>query len=666
MDKVLNRGLNFSILPKKLDITQIWVDMKRFERSCIWQEFWYGREDQQETQKPIFKLQKTNLPKNYSIPDGLKTFLGSVRSELQDHKNRNSAQCNLPQNEMDALLKLQTLQKERQIVIRACDKGAGVIILDFDEYLKACYDHLTSEVAPGQPYYSPVNDLEVERTKAKIIEGLEKEIISKTEYEEMNPDETGPGRFYCNFEVHKPHAYKKAPPVRPITSQSGSMCENISTFMEHHIKHIGTKHESYLKDTTAFLNIIENINKGKVLSHNTILFTMDVKGLFTNIPHNEGLMTLEDELEKRENKEVPTNFLIKIMEIILKNNIFEFHDGYFRQNIGATMGSKPVPPYANIFMAPIDEQIKKLDAEEQMSLLKRFLDDYFSIFNGTTKELHALFVKINQIHPTIKFTMSHTSIRNEIPDNRCDCKEQYSIPFLDVSCSLKGGKIVTDLHRKETDRNQYLLPSSCHPRQTTKSIPFSLGLRIVRICSDKEDRDKRLSELRERLLARDYTSEMVNTALAKARAVPRSKALKIGNKPNQTRRPILSIPYDPRLPTMSRIQAKHWRAMVTDSYLKGVFSEPPMTAYRRNQNIRGHLIRAKVARDSRQKRILKGMTKCGKNCSSCPYIKEVKSIIGNNSEWKLNKQLDCNSYNLVYAISCNKDTCNMVYIGETK
>ena len=50
--------------------------------------------------------------------------------------------------------------------------------------MKVCYDHLTSEVAPGQPYYSPVNDLEVERTKAKIIElikeGQEKEIISVT------------------------------------------------------------------------------------------------------------------------------------------------------------------------------------------------------------------------------------------------------------------------------------------------------------------------------------------------------------------------------------------------------------------------------------------------------------------------------------------------------
>ena len=56
--------------------------------------------------KPIFKLQKTNLPKNYSVPEGLKTFLSSVRSEIQDYQKRNSANCNLPVNEMDALLKL--------------------------------------------------------------------------------------------------------------------------------------------------------------------------------------------------------------------------------------------------------------------------------------------------------------------------------------------------------------------------------------------------------------------------------------------------------------------------------------------------------------------------------------------------------------------------------
>ena len=85
-----------------------------------------------------------------------------------------------------------------------------------------------------------------------------------------------------------------------------------------------------------------------------MLFTMDTIGLYTNIPHDEGLEELERELNKRSNQEVPTDFFVKIIEIILKNYIFEFSEGYYKQNIGAAMGSKPIPPYANTCMAKID------------------------------------------------------------------------------------------------------------------------------------------------------------------------------------------------------------------------------------------------------------------------------------------------------------------------
>ena len=93
------------------------------------------------------------------------------------------------------------------------------------------------------------------------------------------------------------------------------------------------------------------------------------------------------------------------MKIILNENIFEFHDALFKQNIGASMGSKPIPHYANVFMAMIDDLIKNLDIAEALALIKRFLDDYFMLFKGSTKSLHALFVKINSIHPTIKMSM---------------------------------------------------------------------------------------------------------------------------------------------------------------------------------------------------------------------------------------------------------------------
>ena len=55
---------------------------------------------------------------------------------------------------------------------------------------------------------------------------------------------------------------------------------------------------------------------------------------------------------------------------------------------------------------------------------------------------------LNEKHPTIKFTAEWS---------------QTSINFLDVTFSIIGGKITTDLYVKATDSHQYLHPSSCHP-----------------------------------------------------------------------------------------------------------------------------------------------------------------------------------------------------------
>ena len=151
------------------------------------------------------------------------------------------------------------------------------------------------------------------------------------------------------------------------------------------------------------------------------------------------------------------------------------------------MGSKPIPGYSNIFMAKkIDRIINMLADKNENALLlfKRFLDGLFFIFNGNSKQLHILFEDINKIHPAIKFTMEHTTNNEDTSTEKCDCKAKEYISFLDTSCRIIDGQIETDLHRKSTDRNQCLLPTSRHPNHTTASIPFSLYLRIVRNCSN--------------------------------------------------------------------------------------------------------------------------------------------------------------------------------------
>ena len=60
------------------------------------------------------------------------------------------------------------------------------------------------------------------------------------------------------------------------------------------------------------------------------------------------------------------------------------------------------------------------------------------------------------------------------------------------------------------------------------------------------------------------------------------------------------------------------------------------------------------------------MTKCDNGCVVCPYIKECKSVKINQKQWNLSKQFNCNTFNVVYAITCQKENCRMSYIGETK
>jgi len=265
--------------------------------------------------------------------------------------------------------------------------------------------------------------------------------------------------------------------------------------------------------------------------------------------------------------------------------------------------------------------------------------------------------------------MSHTTPHQENIEDQCDCEKKAQIPFLDTLVSLKNGFLDTDLFKKETDRNQYLLPSSCHVKQTTVAIPYSLGLRIVRICSDPINRDLRLSQMKNQLIERGYSKDLVESSIQKARLVPREVALRKVRKKKLNKGPIFAVTHDPRLPALGSSVAKHWRTMTNrNKYLAEVFKKPPLIAYKRQQNLKGLLIRAKVA-DKKipyPKRRKLGMKKCGYNCTMCPYVLEGKSININNVDWKINQDLHCKSFNVIYAVLCSKESCKEVYIGETK
>ena len=200
-----------------------------------------------------------------------------------------------------------------------------------------------------------MNDFQIEKAKDALTrlldEGLDNKIISQEEFNVMNPGDNDLARFYCNFKVHKKYEHKKAPPPRAIISGSGSITENASIFVQHHIKEVSNSHPSYLEDTPDFLRAIEEINKGPPLSENTMLVTMDAIALYDNIPNSEGLDSLGEALDERKEPKVPTGFIKRMLEIILEWNLFTFHEATYLQKVGVAMGVPPAPNYADVFMA---------------------------------------------------------------------------------------------------------------------------------------------------------------------------------------------------------------------------------------------------------------------------------------------------------------------------
>ena len=201
-----------------------------------------------------------------------------------------------------------------------------------------------------------------------------------------------------------------------------------------------------------------------------------------------------------------------------------------------------------------------------------------------------------------------------------------------------------------------------------KNIRFSLCYRLVRICSEPETLHKRLQELKNLLLSRNYRPKSVNDAIEKAKKIPREEALKRVVK-KKTDRVVFALDFNPCLPSMSRILQSAWRVMSQDPYMREVFPEPPMAALRCTTTIRDKIVKAKIPEPPRQRpsRTVPGMKKCNKpQCRTCPFVatgSEVKCEV-TGEKHKINSPSECQTTNVIYCISCVK--CKQQYIGETE
>ena len=114
---------------------------------------------------------------------------------------------------------------------------------------------------------------------------------------------------------------------------------------------------------------------------------------------------------------------------------------------------------------------------------------------------------------------------------------------------LLDDRLETHLYVISTDKHPYLFKSSCHPSHTKQSIPFSMALRLRRICPTDEFLNTRAGAPSKDLMKKGFKPRFVKDAIEKVRKIPRSGALETSIEKESHRIPFV-ITFNPDLPNI--------------------------------------------------------------------------------------------------------------------
>ena len=209
---------------------------------------------------------------------------------------------NLTKNQIEAF-KDRSIRHD--IIITKAHKGGAAVIIDVDDSINEAKRQLNNKEFykkilndPTEFNRKKVKNAIKELKSARLLDG---KIAIKLEVLEVKTL-----AFYMLPRIHKPEN-----PGRPVASSVSCYTTSISQNVDHHLQPHVKESKFYVKDSTDFIKKINNLGK---IPKNSILVTMDVHSLYTNIPHNEAIKAVETTSKCKNKSE---NVIITVLKLIL-------------------------------------------------------------------------------------------------------------------------------------------------------------------------------------------------------------------------------------------------------------------------------------------------------------------------------------------------------------
>ena len=523
----------------------------------------------------IQKFAKLKQESNWNPPKGsnnLETFILMNEITTQGLKNDKNPCQNITPAQRESLKKL---SKNKHITIKQADKGGAIVLMNTRDYISEANRQLSDH----KTYKLLTKDITLDHNKEIALQ-IQSMVKGRDITERMGKTLLNPNpRTAQIYFLPKIHKCLDNPPGRPIVSATGCPTERISAFVDHFLNPLVKEAKSYVKDTNDF---IQKIDALPPLKGNTIIGSLDVTSLYTCIPNEEGIRACEIYLrESRSEWYKPSNdSLLKLLQMVLEMNNFQFNGKNYLQVGGVSMGTRTAPSFANLFMRHLEDKL--IDGHHlKPKVWYRFVDDVFIVWEHGEDTLKEWVQYLNTSHSSIKFTLEHSI---------------QEINFLDTLVKKdNNNKLYTDLYTKKTDTNSYLHYESAHPPHCKKSLPYSQLLRIKQICTNQNDCERHSTTKINEFKQKGYPIKLLKESKTKVDIKGRESLFhKPDSKDDQNKTTFMTTTYRPGLHKFTNAIRENWKILARSTTTKEMYNNGLKIGYKRPKNLKDILVRAKT------------------------------------------------------------------------
>ena len=375
------------------------------------------------------------------------------------------------------------------------DKNAGITLMPKHWYVQKAKEHLKT------PDTYTENKSSFFNPEAKILLELA-ELCKKNKRDPLKWFDSKKCKIVVPEFYIMPKIHKTPIGVRPIIPSHSWYTTPSAKWLHQQLLPIVKKYNQVVMDRLGLIQDLEN-KTFKGLNKKPYLATIDVSALYTSIDLNKGLEIIRRVIKNSKLiKPSSIDFMIDLLNWVLRNNYFRFNGTFYQQIKGAAMGGNVSGVFADIVLAAMEcYLLKELPQDQQPLYYKRYRDDILLI---TKSEKNAKAVEEILNKPQfLQFNLEQLGT---------------TVNYLDLTLFFgekwrTQQKIDIKPYTKPTNTGLYTHYATYKPEFTKNSWITGESIRLLRAAQHPKAYNKNINKLKKNLTKAEYPKKVIRSQL---------------------------------------------------------------------------------------------------------------------------------------------------------